>query len=160
MEIEHEKQYNPKELSAKISCRNMSILSHSDIQKQNELFNSQINYDECVMNSHFLPNIKCIKNAEDDLLRGVSINKKSCIYKRPEYSEGKWKNQFSHHIYDNDNLFEYQTKAKANDFTTEIICDYKNMQIPNSFYDRIDCDNGKYFVYTKTFANDYYSCLI
>jgi hypothetical protein len=63
-------------------------------------------------------NIDEIKTNESELLKGFSINKKSCIYKRPEYNNGVWKDQYytSDTFKNNMNsykLFDYQTKNKT-----------------------------------------------
>lgn len=157
MEIEHKKDYNPRELSAQISCQNMGVLAKEHLDRQNEVFSSHINYDDCVKYHNFQPEIDDIKRMEIGLLRGFNINKKSCIYKRPLYTSGEWSNQFESQLQDMEHLFEYQTKAKTKD---DFNCDYSALKIPDNFYDNISCDKGKHFLYTKTFRNDYYSCLI
>lgn len=152
VELKHDKNYNAKELTAKVSCNNMSVLSYNYTLNQNKIFNDKINFTTCQMNNDFHNNINDIKNNESKLLRGFSIDKKNCIYKRPHYNDGKWKKQFNDDLYDDKNLFNYQSKAKGrNDI---ISCDYKKILLPDS------CDNGPYFLYTDTFTNDYYNCLI
>jgi hypothetical protein len=122
VELDYDTNYNPKVLSANISCKNMSSLSSAYTTQQNNLFADRINMD--IFNSHnnFHRDIDTLKESEYELLSGFSINKKSCIYKRPEYKDGKWKEQyqssdtFKNNI-DNEKdkykLFDYQTKNKT-----------------------------------------------
>ena len=117
-EIDYETNYNPKLLSAKISCNNMSSLSSDYTIQQNNLFVDRINMDICNYQNNYNNNIEEIKTNESELLKGFSINKKSCIYKRPEYNNGIWKEQYhtSDTFKNNVNsykLFDYQTKNKT-----------------------------------------------
>ena len=117
-EIDYETNYNPKLLSAKISCNNMSSLSMDYTTQQNNLFIDRINMDICNYQNNYNNNIDEIKTNESELLKGFSINKKSCIYKRPEYNNGIWKEQYhtSDTFKNNVNsykLFDYQTKNKT-----------------------------------------------
>lgn len=117
-EIEYETNYNPKLLSAKISCNNMSSLSSDYTNQQNNLFVDKINIDICNYQNNYNKNIEEIKTNESELLKGFSINKKSCIYKRPEYNNGIWKEQYqTSDIFKNNvnsyKLFDYQTKNKT-----------------------------------------------
>ena len=116
-EIDYETNYNPKLLSAKISCNNMSSLSSDYTTQQNNLFIDRINMDICNYQNNYNENIDEIKTNESELLKGFSINKKSCIYKRPEYNNGLWKDQYnSSDTFKNDinsyKLYDYQTKNK------------------------------------------------
>jgi DNA-binding response OmpR family regulator len=117
-EIDYETNYNPKLLSAKISCNNMSSLSSDYTTQQNNIFIDRINMDICNYQNNYNNNIEEIKTNESELLKGFSINKKSCIYKRPEYNNGVWKEQYytSDTFKNNVNsykLFDYQTKNKT-----------------------------------------------
>lgn len=117
-EIDYETNYNPKLLSAKISCNNMSSLSSDYTTQQNNLFVDRINMDICNYQNNYNNNIDEIKTNESELLKGFSINKKSCIYKRPEYNNGIWSEQYhtSDTFKNNVNsykLFDYQTKNKT-----------------------------------------------
>jgi hypothetical protein len=117
-EIDYETNYNPKLLSAKISCNNMSSLSSDYTTQQNNIFIDRINMDICNYQNNYNNNIEEIKTNESELLKGFSINKKSCIYKRPEYNNGIWKEQYhtSDTFKNNVNsykLFDYQTKNKT-----------------------------------------------
>ena len=117
-EIDYETNYNPKLLSAKISCNNMSSLSSDYTAQQNNIFIDRINMDICNYQNNYNNNIEEIKTNESELLKGFSINKKSCIYKRPEYNNGIWKEQYhtSDTFKNNVNsykLFDYQTKNKT-----------------------------------------------
>ena len=117
-EIDYETNYNPKLLSAKISCNNMSSLSSDYTTQQNNLFIDRINMDICNYQNSYNENIDEIKTNESELLKGFSINKKSCIYKRPEYNNGNWEEQyhtsdtFKNYV-NSYKLFDYQTKNKT-----------------------------------------------
>lgn len=116
-ELDYETDYNPKLLSAKESCKNMSALSSTYTKQQNDLFIDKINMDICNYHNNYNLNVEEIKTNESELLKGFSINKKSCIYKRPEYNNGLWKDQYnSSDTFKNDinsyKLYDYQTKNK------------------------------------------------
>jgi hypothetical protein len=116
-ELDYETDYNPKLLSAKESCKNMSALSSTYTKQQNDLFVDKINMDICNYHNNYNLNVEEIKTNESELLKGFSINKKSCIYKRPEYDNGLWKDQYnSSDTFKNDinsyKLYDYQTKNK------------------------------------------------
>ena len=116
-ELDYESDYNPKLLSAKVSCENMSLLSSTYTKQQNDLFVDKINMDICNYQNNYNLNVEEIKTNESELLKGFSINKKSCIYKRPEYDDGLWKDQYnSSDTFKNDinsyKLYDYQTKNK------------------------------------------------
>jgi hypothetical protein len=116
-ELDFESDYNPKLLSAKESCKNMSALSSTYTKQQNDLFVDKINIDMCNYHNNYNLNVEEIKTNESELLKGFSINKKSCIYKRPEYDNGLWKDQYnSSDTFKNDinsyKLYDYQTKNK------------------------------------------------
>ena len=116
-ELDFESDYNPKLLSAKETCKNMSALSSTYTKQQNDLFIDKINMDICNYHNNYNLNVEEIKTNESELLKGFSINKKSCIYKRPEYDNGLWKDQYnSSDTFKNDinsyKLYDYQTKNK------------------------------------------------
>ena len=117
-EIDYDKNYDPELLSAKVACKNMSALSSVYTMQQNNLFADRINMDIFNFHNNFNRDAYEIKGDESELLKGFSINKKSCIYKRPEYNEGTWNSQYqsSDTFKDNINtyrLFDYQTKNKV-----------------------------------------------
>lgn len=118
-ELESESNYNPKLLSANISCKSMSSLSSVYSAQQNNQFADRINMDIFNWHNNYNRDVDMIKESESELLNGFSINKKSCIYKRPEYNDGLWKEQYqSSATFNNDinmfkyKLFDYQTKNK------------------------------------------------
>ena len=92
--IDHEEDFNMKELSSMLSCKNMSELSKTHLDNQNKNFTNKIQMENCTSAKNFHNNIDDIKDDETDLIKGFSINKKSCIYKRPVYNEGDWVNQY------------------------------------------------------------------
>jgi len=74
--------------------------------------------DICNYHNNYNKDVDEIKAGESELLKGFSINKKSCIYKRPEYNNGDWKNQYQlSNTFKKDvntiNLFDYQTKSRV-----------------------------------------------
>jgi hypothetical protein len=96
----------------------MSSLSSDYTNQQNNLFVDKINIYICNYQNNYNKNIEEIKTNESELLKGFSINKKSCIYKRPEYNNGIWKEQYqTSDIFKNNvnsyKLFDYQTKNKT-----------------------------------------------
>jgi hypothetical protein len=117
-EIDYDKNYDPKLLSAKVACKNMSALSSVYTMQQNNLFADRINMDIFNYHNNFNRDAYDIKGDESELLQGFSINKKSCIYKRPEYNDGTWNSQYqSSDTFKNNintyKLFDYQTKNKV-----------------------------------------------
>lgn len=121
-ELDYDINYNPKVLSANISCKSMSSLSSAYTTQQNNLFADRINMDIFNYHNNFHRDIDALKESEYELLSGFSINKKSCIYKRPEYNDGTWKEQYqSSDTFKNNienekdkyKLFDYQTKNKT-----------------------------------------------
>ena len=122
VELDYETSYNPQLLSANISCKSMSSLSSAYTTQQNNLFADRINMDIFNYHNNFHRDIDTLKESEYELLSGFSINKKSCIYKRPEYNDGTWKEQYqSSDTFKNNienekdkyKLFDYQTKNKT-----------------------------------------------
>ena len=157
VEVTYNNDYNPKDLSAKASCYNMSVLSSKYMQYQNRLFEDKINLNDCRMHNSFYDNIENIKNDESDMMKGFSINKKSCIYKRPNYGEGDWVNQYQYSDlladqYNSYKLFNFQSKAKTSK-EPSVSCDYSKVFLTD------ECDKGPYFTYTNTFTSDYYNCV-
>ena len=115
-EIDYDKNYDPKLLSAKAACKNMSALSSVYTMQQNTLFADRINMDVFNYHNNFNRDAYDIKGDESELLQGFSINKKSCIYKRPEFNNGTWEDQYqSSDTFKNNTykLFDYQTKSKV-----------------------------------------------
>lgn len=131
--IEHDKDYNMKELSAKVSCNNMSALSSKYIYSQNKTFSGKINMELCEYHHNYNDNLDDIKNNESELLKGFSINKKSCIYKRPLYDKGEWEFQYGisdvykEHM-NSYKLFDYHSKAKTIRNPTTIQQNCSNLQ--------------------------------
>ena len=117
-ELDYDANYDAKLLSAKVSCNNMSSLSKAYTLQQNNLFADRINMDLYNYHNDFHKNVDKLKESESELLNGFSINKKSCIYKRPGYNDGLWKDQYqSSDTFKNNihsyKLFDYQTKNKT-----------------------------------------------
>jgi len=119
--IDHYENYDMKTLSSQISCRNMSSLSKKYILKQNNLFSEKIKTDLCDKANYYDKNVDRIIKKEGDIIKGFSVNKKSCIYTRPIYENGDWVNQYNiSDTYKSQmnsyKLFDYQSKAKVGNF--------------------------------------------
>lgn len=51
---------------------------------------------------------------EFGLLTGFQVHKKSCIYKRPEYNQGQWTNQFTRILpVESENKFNIMSKIRS-----------------------------------------------
>jgi hypothetical protein len=159
--IEYNKDYDMKELSAKVSCNHMSALSSKYTYNQNRTFSDKINMELCEFNNKYHDNIEDIKNNESELLKGFSIHKKSCIYKRPLYNEGEWEFQYGiSETYKNQmnsyKLFDYQSKSK----TVRNVSDIQGNGCDNSDFKILgECDKVPDYIFTKTFTNNYDSCV-
>ena len=75
---------NLYEESANLSCKYMLILAKNELVNNNNLFNyytkpNICNNDENIISSY---------------IPSININKKSCIYKKPEYNKGEWINHY------------------------------------------------------------------
>jgi hypothetical protein len=155
-ELEYDKVYNPSDLSSKISCANMSLLSKDYTIRQKMISEKAIDYELCESYGNYFDNICDIKNTENDLLTGMSIGKKSCIYKKPEYQEGEWvyqygisdtfKNQLNSY-----ELFNFQSKAK----TTKKV----NHKCKQDFQLLGECKKGPFNTYVNTFTTDEDNCI-
>ena len=93
-------------------------MSNYQPSHQNNIFTDKIDMDLCESHNNFDKNIGEFKAKESNLLNGFSINKKSCIYKRPEYNDGPWKEQYQSsdtfkNSIDSYKLFDYQTRNKT-----------------------------------------------
>ena len=155
-ELEYNKEYNSKDLSSKISCENMSLLSKKYTDKQRLIFDNNINIELCENYHNNFTNICDIKGMENDILSGMSIGKKSCIYKKDEYQEGEWIYQYG--ISDNFRnqvnsyeLFNYQSKAKTTKNANKK-CNYKFQLLG-------ECNKGPFNTYVKTFTTDHDNCI-
>ena len=101
----------------------MSSLSSAYTLQQNNLFADRINMDIFNYHNNYHRDIDALKESEYELLSGFSINKRSCLFKRPEYNDGAWKQQYQATLpilqntleseKDKYKLFDYQTKNKT-----------------------------------------------
>jgi len=119
--IDYYENYDMKTLSSQISCHNMSSLSSKYTLKQNTLFSGKIQTELCDNAKYYDNNIDSIKKKEGEIIKGFSVNKKSCIYKKPFYESGDWVNQYNiSDTYKSQmntyKLFDYQSKAKIGNF--------------------------------------------
>jgi len=155
-ELEYNKEYNSKDLSSKISCQNMSKLSKNYTDNQNVIFDNKINFELCENNQKYFANICEIKGMENDILSGISIGKKSCIYKKDEYQEGEWIYQYGisdtfRNQVNSYELFNYQSKAKTTKNPAKK-CDFKFELLG-------ECNKGPFNTYVKTFTTDHDNCI-
>tara|TARA_B100000795_G_scaffold269969_2_gene261471 strand:+ start:5549 stop:6031 length:483 start_codon:yes stop_codon:yes gene_type:complete len=154
--IDHDEDYNMKELSSKVSCKNMSELSKTYTNSQNKNFSSKIQIENCEAEKKYDYFVDKIKDDETNLFKGFSINKKSCIYKRPIYNNGNWVEQYdlSNTYLDSiqsGRLFNLQSKAKmVSNYNPN--CDNMENLLGN-------CDKGPFYTYTQTFTNSYDNCV-
>jgi hypothetical protein len=118
--------YNPKQLSADISCTTMSYLSYNESKRQAEIMDK-------IFRSNFKDSYTDgFRDQETNLIKGSFIDKKNCIYKRPEYSMGEWGDQFM--SFDNTrNIFNNSTKAKTITKAPSKLC--KDQLLQNDNYD-------------------------
>jgi len=102
------------ESSSKISCDNMRTLAMEETRKN---FNMMKHILGKPTVSYVIPGpceeAEDIVHKELDLLKGFKIDKYSCIYKRPNYNEGPWVNQFRKILpAELENQYNITTKAK------------------------------------------------
>lgn len=159
--LDCEEDYNMKDISSKLSCDNMSLLSKGYTEYQNRNFVDKIQMERCIFNNNYHNDIYNIKTNESELNKGFTVNKKSCIYKRPVFDEGEWVNQYDiSNTYKNEmssgNLFNYQSKAKTN-----VNSNYNDQCNGNGddFSYLGECKKGPFATYTQTFTNSYDSCI-
>ena len=159
--LDYEEDYNMKDISSKLSCENMSLLSKGYTEYRNRNFVDKIQMERCIFNNNYHNDIYNIKTNESELNKGFTVNKKSCIYKRPVFDEGEWVNQYDiSNTYKNGmnsgNLFNYQSKAKTN-----INSNYNDQCKGNGedFSYLGECKKGPIATYTQTFTNSYDNCI-
>ena len=100
--------YNPKQLSADISCTTMSYLSYNEAKNQGKIM------DKIFRSNEYDSYTDGFRDKETTLIKGSMIDKKNCIYKRPEYNMGDRGDQFMSFGYaDERSLFNNNTKAKT-----------------------------------------------
>lgn len=159
--LDFEEDYNMKNISSKLSCDNMSLLSKGYTEYQNRNFVDKIQMERCIFNNNYHNDIYNIKTNESELNKGFTVNKKSCIYKRPVFDDGDWVNQYDiSNTYKNGmnsgNLFNYQSKAKTN-----VNSNYNDQCNGNNdeFSYLGECKKGPFALYTHTFANSHDNCI-
>ena len=159
--IDFIENYDMKNISSKVSCNNMSSLSSKYTFNQNKIFSDKINTDLCDIHNNYNDNVDNIKKNESDIIRGIYIDNKTCIYKRPLYEEGDWINQYVlSDMYKDElsnmnshTLFDYQSKAKVTKTIT------KKCPIPNNFKILGECPIGPHKTFTNTFTNNFNNCV-
>lgn len=155
------KEYNMKELSSQISCDNMYLLSKKYTDNQRFLFDANINMELCNSHYYYNENLDNIKGMENNILSGMSIGKKSCIYKKPGYNKGDWEFQYGasdtlQNQLNSLDLFNYQSKAKT---TKKIKEDCPISKMGVNFKSLGECEKGPFSTYVNTFTTDYDNCV-
>jgi hypothetical protein len=145
------KEYNMKELSSQISCDNMYLLSKKYTDNQRFLFDANINMELCNSHYYYNENLDNIKGMENNILSGMSIGKKSCIYKKPGYNKGDWEFQ-----YGASDTLQNQSKAKTSKKIKED-CPISKMGV--NFKSLGECEKGPFSTYVNTFTTDYDNCV-
>ncbi len=104
------------EMSSKISARNMIELA---VHERDENHYQFVNRLMTPTVPYIFPGCPCDReryidqyDKESVLVKGLRIDKKSCIYKRPEYNAGSWEDQFKTKIDMEKKIFNITTKAK------------------------------------------------
>lgn len=95
-----------KQQSAELACAHMKELAIKQRDQNHNNFISQINNITTTY-----PILTNMLNKEHNILKGYYIDKKNCVYKRPEYNRGEWENQFQTLGLSNE-LFNVQTKKR------------------------------------------------
>ncbi len=94
--------------SAQISCEHMTELAI----KQRDF--NHFNYITSMTSKETNPIQYNMLDTEHRILKGYVIDKKNCIYKRPQYNSGEWEKQFQKNNYiDPREIFNLQTKQKS-----------------------------------------------
>ena len=158
--LEHDENYNMKDLSSLESCKNMYNLSKSYTDNQNKTFKEKIQMERCEFNCDYDNSIFDIKTKESALNKGFFVDKKTCIFKRPVYDEGEWVNQYNvsdiyTHGIQSGMLFNHQSKAKTNSNSNKSIIDLSNCD--SSLLGA--CDKGPFSTYAQKFTNSYDNCV-
>lgn len=87
------------------ACINRRLLEKNDNIKNEDIFNLKTlnNTKDNVFDEK-------TSDKEYDVLRGISIDKKNCLYKKETYNNGEWMNQFDNIV--SDIKFNINTKSK------------------------------------------------
>lgn len=161
--LDCDENYNMSDISTKQSCNNMSILSKEYTINQNRNFSDRIQLERCEFNNNYHNDIYNIKTNESELNKGFSVNKKSCLYKRPLYDKGEWVNQYDlSNTYKNSissgGLFNHQSKAKTNSIYKQ--CNDNVNDNGNDNFSYIgECKKGPFHMFTQNFTNSYDNCV-
>lgn len=89
----------------------MQELAKRERDANHQVFMRHFNYQTSVISSDLLDNSLYVKR-EHDVLKGIRIDKKNCVYKRPLYEHGEWENQFGTSPFMNNLKFDIQTKKR------------------------------------------------
>lgn len=77
------KEYNMKELSSKISCKNMSLLSKKYTDNQRLLFDANINMELCRSHQYYFDNLDDIKEQKMDFYQECPLAKRVVFIRNP-----------------------------------------------------------------------------
>jgi hypothetical protein len=78
---------NIREEASMLSCKHMTSLAINERNNNYRIFMQHINTPN-------VPITQCGTLDEQKLQQGISIGKKNCIYKQPDYNVGSWEKQF------------------------------------------------------------------
>ena len=94
--------------SARISCEHMSALAQKERDFNHFNFVTRMTNTESTV-----PVSYELSGAEHRILKGYIIDKKNCVYKRPQYNSGEWEKQFESPILSDREIFNIQSKKKS-----------------------------------------------
>lgn len=95
------------QMSDSISCKNIQELEKNRYISNDSIYETNFNIK---MSYPSLDEIENNESINNNLMRGIKIDKKNCLYKRPIYKDGEWIYQF-----DNRNIepkFNIQTRKR------------------------------------------------
>ena len=129
------------EKASKLSCEHMNNLAINELYCNKTILDTNTNHPSC---HRFIEDPD--RPLEFDMLTGFSISKKSCVYKRPEYIDGHWNNQFAiYNPYTNKigcsitETFNENSKAKTNNnnnkCTNNVVLSNDKNKLTTSFND-------------------------
>lgn len=115
-----------KSLSAKLSCMQMTKKAKSEIDYYNNKFQTITMPNICINNytvdnnaNNIFDNVTITDNNKKKNnntvighLPSLTVNKQSCILKKPHYNDGEWKNQYEDILRTNTVIFDEQTRNK------------------------------------------------
>ncbi len=109
--------------SSTISLNNMRELAIRETVKNNyNLITNLSRPTVAYIHQDAVVEYEAVAEMEHNLFKGIQVQKKSCIYKRPTYNEGSWVEQFNKILpYELENQFNIKTKARDNQKPTNLL---------------------------------------